>query len=125
MTKLVVVCVLGVSGCGVLAVPDQAIIAVAAWSQTTGESEGCRINAMQHCVAASAVSAQCGPACAVLLGRLLEIRQLDGDPMDLHNNEAGADCGLAIEGDPDNAITCCEELLNSDPPKLRTDGRCD
>lgn len=99
--------------------------AVQAWSAQNAETDKCRVNAMQHCVAASAVAAECGPSCAVILGVLLEIRQIDGDPMDLHNNHKGAQCGFAIGGIPDDAIACCEELLNSDPPSLRTDGRCD
>ena len=112
------------SGCGVFEVPDRAIAAVNAWKEQTSESDPCRVNAMQHCVAASAVADQCGETCAVVLGALLELRQLDGDPMDFHNNRAGSRCAAPIGEASGGAIDCCEKLLNSDPPSLRTDGKC-
>lgn len=112
------------AGCGVLDVRDDANAAVEAWAQRAGEADSCRIDAMQHCVAASATAAAVGPQWALLLGQLWELQQGDGDPMDLHNNEAGAGCAAPITGELGGAIACCEDLLNADPPLLRTDGRC-
>jgi len=114
-----------ITGCGVLDIPDEAIEAVMAWKEQTGETDICRVNAMQHCVAASAVSDECGVTCAVLLGALLELRQLDGDPMDFHNNRAGAGCSAPIADGADGAVQCCQGLLNARPSALRTDGKCD
>ncbi len=113
-----------VSCCGVLDVRDDANAAVDAWEQQTGETDPCRIDAMQHCIGGSATAATVGPQWALLLGQLLELQQGDGDPMDLHNNEAGANCAAPITGEAGGAVACCEEMLNADPPLLRTDGRC-
>lgn len=116
---------LPVSGCGVFDVRQQADAAVEAWRLRTGETDPCRIDAMQHCVAASATAASCGHDCALLLGLLLELQQEDGDPMDLNNNAAGAGCAAAIGDEPGDAVDCCEALLNADPPMLQLDGRCE
>ncbi len=113
------------SGCGVVDVRDDANAAVDAWTLQTGETDPCRIDAMQHCIGASATAASVGPPLALLLGQLLELQQGDGDPMDLHNNEAGAGCAMPITDEPGGAVDCCEALLNAAPPLLRTDGRCD
>lgn len=109
------------SGCGVLDVRAETDAAVVVWSQRTGETDPCRIDAMQHCVGASATAASLGPHLALLLGQLLELQQGDGDPMDLHNNEAGANCAVPVT----DAVACCEDMLNAEPPQLRTDGRCE
>lgn len=108
------------SGCGVLDVRADTDAAVAAWAQRTGETDPCKIDAMQHCVGASATAASLGPHLALLLGQLLELQQGDGDPMDLHNNEAGANCAVPLT----DAVACCEDILNAAPSPLRTDGRC-
>ncbi|MBN2563866.1 MAG: hypothetical protein JXQ75_23370 [Phycisphaerae bacterium] len=113
------------SGCGVFDVRADTDAAVEAWAQRTGETDPCRIDAMQHCVGASATAASYGPHWALLLGQLLELQQGDGDPMDLHNNEAGANCAVPITGESAGAVACCEDMLNADPPLLRTDGRCE
>ncbi len=113
------------SGCGVFAVRDETDAAVEAWRVRTGETDPCRIDAMQHCVAASSTAAACGHDCALLLGLMLEWQQEDGDPMDLHNNAAGAGCAAAISDEPGDAVDCCEALLNAAPPMLRLDGRCE
>lgn len=113
------------SGCNVFSVRADADAAVAAWARRTGETDPCRIDAMQHCVGASAVAASYGPDWAVFLGQLLEFQQDDGDPMDLHNNGAGADCAQAITAEPGGAVSCCEDMLDAAPPLLRTDGRCE
>jgi hypothetical protein len=115
---------LPVTGCGVFEVPDEAIAAVDEWERLKGENDPCRVNAMEHCVAASAVAEQCGDSCALILGLLLEIRQGDADPMDFHNNRAGAGCAKPIETGGGGAIACCEELLDAQPSALRTDGKC-
>lgn len=112
------------SGCGVLDVRADADAAVEAWAQRTGETHPCRIDAMQHCVGASVATASYGPDLALLLGQLLELQQGDGDPMDLHNNQAGAHCAVPITGEPGGAVDCCEDMLNRQPSLLRTDGRC-
>jgi len=125
---MMLVCVLGmaataslISGCGVLDVRADADAAVAAWAQHTGETDPCKIDAMQHCVGASATAASLGPHLALLLGQLLELQQGDGDPMDLHNNEAGANCAVSIT----DAVICCEGMLNTVPSLLRTEGLCE
>jgi hypothetical protein len=112
------------SGCGVFDVRADTDAAIEAWAQRTGETDPCRLDAMQHCVGAAATAASVGPDWALLLGQLLEAQQGDADPMDLHNNEAGASCATPITDDPDGAVACCEELLNADLPLLRLDGRC-
>lgn len=112
------------SGCDVLDVRAETDAAIDAWAGQTGESDPCRLDAMQHCVGASATAASVGPQWAVLLGQLLEAQQGDGDPMDLHNNAAGADCAAFITDNEGGAIGCCEAMLNADPPLLQTDGRC-
>jgi len=120
------------SSCGVLDLPDDARRAVADWRDRNGETDPCRIDAMEHCVGGSAAAAACGPECAILLGQLLEQRQGDGNAMDLHNNEAGATrCGLPILADNAgvdseivDAVGCCERLLRSEPSELRIDGPC-
>ena len=119
------------AGCGVFNVPDDAKRAVADWRERAGETDPCRIDAMEHCVGGSAAAAECGSACAVLLGQLLELRQSDGNAMDLLNNQAGASrCQLPIftaasltpnDGD---AVGCCEILLNQTPPLLELGGPC-
>ncbi len=113
------------SGCKVFSVRADADAAVAAWAQRSGETDPCRFDAMQHCVGASGVAASYGPDWAVFLGQLWEFQQDDGDPMDLHNNEAGADCARAITSEPSGAVSCCENMLDAEPPLLRTDGRCE
>lgn len=113
------------SGCGVLDVRADADAAVEAWVRDTGETDPCRIDAMQHCVGASVAAAAYGPHWALLLGQLLELQQGDGDPMDLHNNEAGVNCAAAITGESGGAVACCEDMLNAHPSPLRTDGRCE
>ncbi len=123
-TLIAAVMVCSLSGCGVLAVRDDANAAVDAWAQQAGETDPCRIDAMQHCIGGSAAAASIGPQWAVLLGQLLELQQGDGDPMDLHNNEAGADCAAPITGAPGGAVACCEDMLNADPSPLRSDGPC-
>ena len=79
---------------------------------------------MQHCVGASAAAAICGRNCALLLGDLLELRQNDGNAMDLANNEAGAACAVPVEGVDAGAVACCEMLLNAESPGLVIDGPC-
>lgn len=111
-------------GCGILQLPREATAAIEEWRDRTGDADPCRFNAMQHCVAASATAAACGAPCAVALGRLLEIAQNDGDPMDLHNNAAGADCAAPIAGDDADAVACCEQLLNATPSGLSLSGSC-
>jgi hypothetical protein len=106
-------------------VVEYAEVAVEAWGQRSGETDPCRLDAMQHCVGASAAAASYGPCAAVLLGQLFEVQQGDGDPMDLYNNEAGANCAAPITGEAGGAVACCEAMLNADPPLLRTDGRCE
>jgi hypothetical protein len=113
------------SGCGVFDVLADTDAAVEAWVQRTGETDPCRIDAMQHCMGASATAASYGPHWTLLLGRLLELQQGDNDPMDLHNNEAGTNCAVPITGEPGGAAACCEDMLNADPSLLRTDGRCE
>jgi hypothetical protein len=115
---------LACAGCGILQIPREATAAVEEWRDRTGDVDPCRVNAMQHCVAASATAAVCGAPCAVALGRLLEIVQDDGDPMDLHNNAAGADCAAQIAGDDADAVGCCEHLLNAAPSGLSLSGFC-
>ncbi len=129
---LIAASVSGAAGCGVLDVPDVARQAVADWCDRNGETDPCRIDAMEHCVGGSAAAAACGPGCAILLGRLLEERQGDGNAMDLHNNEAGAmSCGLPILAEDArvgmetvDAIACCELLLDHVPSGLQLDGPC-
>lgn len=90
------------------------------WAGRTGETDSCRINAMQHCVAAAVLADDCGSRCAVWAGETLEILQRDGAPMDEHNNEQGSQCN----GSRDNiAIECCAGLLATGA--LRMDGSCD
>ncbi len=112
------------SGCGLFDVRADTDAAVEAWAQRTGEADPCRLDAMQHCVGASTTTASVGPDWALLLGQLWEAQQRDADPMDLHNNEAGAGCATPITGEPDGAIACCEDMLNAEPPMLRLNGRC-
>lgn len=99
---------------------ENALDEVWSWAGRTGETDSCRINAMQHCIAAAVLADDCGSRCAVWAGEILEILQGDGDPMDKHNNEQGSQCN----GSMDNiAIRCCEDML--DAGGLRTDGSCD
>lgn len=120
------------TGCGVLAVPDAARQAVEDWRIRSQEVDPCRVDAMEHCVGGSAAAWSCGSLCAIVLGRLLEIRQNDGNAMDLANNQLGAEeCGLPIlAGDPApdgvgaDAVSCCETLLNQPDGALVTDGPC-
>ena len=114
-------------GCDVLDVRPEADAAVADWAAATGETDACRLDAMQHCVGAALAARRFGPGAAVLLGMLNELDQADFDPMDLHNNQAGVGCaGESAEmAGAAGSTTCCAELLNADPPSLRTDGRCE
>lgn len=112
------------AGCGVLAVPEEATTAVEAWRDRVGEVDLCRFDAMQHCVGGSAAAAACGRPCAILLGQLLEIAQCDGNAMDLQNNAAGAECARPIADSVDDAVSCCEALLNAEPAGLVTSGPC-
>lgn len=112
------------AGCGVFTVPADANNAVNAWKQRTGETDPCRIDAMQHCIGGSAASAACGPLCAGLLGYAVELVENDGDPMDLFNNNAGIGCARPIDGTQDGAVSCCEALLDAEPSGLDLSGRC-
>ena len=94
------------------------------WKARTGETDPCRIDAMQHCVGSSALTDSCGVWCAAFLGYAQEVEQGDGDQMDLDNNAAGRDCGKAITGGADGAVACCEAKLNADPPGLNLTGNC-
>jgi hypothetical protein len=89
---------------------DTANAAVQDWINATGETDLCRIDAMQHCVGAALLSGDCGATCAVCAGEINEFLQGDGDPMDYANNEAGAGCATQ---DPVAAVTCCEDKLHS------------
>ncbi len=113
------------TGCGVFGVPADANRAVDAWKERTGETDPCRIDAMQHCVGGSAASAACGPLCAALLGEALEAFENDGDPADLFNNNAGIGCGRRIDGTAQGAVACCEALLDAVPSGLDLSGRCE
>jgi len=112
------------SGCGVFTVPREASEAAAQWRDEREETDPCRFDAMEHCVGGSGAAAACGRSCAILLGRLLELYQRDGNAMDLFNNAAGAGCALPIGTSSDGAVACCEALLNSTPSGLVTDGPC-
>jgi hypothetical protein len=116
--------VLLITGCGLPSVVTDADAVVADWARDRSEVDPCRIDAMQHCVGASAAAAVCGRYCAVVLGDILEIQQSDGNAMDRANNAVGAGCGRAITGIADGAVACCELLLDADPPGLVTEGPC-
>ena len=93
--------------------------AVARWAQARDDSDPCRLDAMQHCVAAALLANRCEPACAIWAGQINERLQRDGDPMDFHNNEQGADC----EGESVSvAVACCEQRL--DAGALGIEGTC-
>ncbi|MEK6677560.1 MAG: hypothetical protein AABZ47_18140 [Planctomycetota bacterium] len=117
-------CSITTSGCGVLNIPEEATVAINEWADREGETDPCRIDAMQHCVGASATASECGQPCALLLGSLLELSQGDGDPMDFHNNEAGAACQQQLTDSDTGAIACCQDLLIQTPSALQLDGRC-
>ena len=87
------------------------------WMNETGNTNLCDIDAMQHCLGGALAGKKCGETCARIAGILLELQQLDFDPVDLHNNEEGAKCGSA----PD-IVACCEDKLKND--ELRDDGKC-
>ncbi len=93
--------------------------AINQWQGDNDETDACRVDAMQHCVAAAMLASDCGPACSVFAGDVNEWLQDDGDPMDTHNNKQGSQCDAA---DTDAAVACCQDLL--DTGKLRTDGKC-
>jgi hypothetical protein len=112
---------------------DTAIASVEQWAARADKSDPCRINAMEHCVAAALLAGDCGDQCAIWAGEVLEALQRDGDPMDTHNNRRGAQCEAAeaAEDDdgmddgglgPDAAIDCCTAMLENGD--LRTNGRC-
>ena len=98
---------------------DNTLSEVGSWADGMNETDSCRINAMQHCVAAAMLADDCGVSCAVWVGEVLEILQGDGDSMDIHNNEQGSQCNSSMVTD---TIACCDALL--DVGGLRTDGDC-
>ncbi len=124
MRRLIHLLILFLPGCGLGNVVSDADVAVTKWATQNGEVDACRLDAMQHCVGASAAAAICGRNCALLLGDLLEFRQDDGNAMDLANNEAGAGCALPVDGVDAGAVFCCEMLLNAESPGLVIDGPC-
>ncbi len=93
--------------------------AINQWQDENDETDACRADAMQHCVAAAMLASDCGPACSIFAGDINEWLQNDGDPMDTHNNQQGSQCDAA---DTDAAVACCQNLLDAD--ELRTDGHC-
>jgi len=74
---------------------EEANDAVQGWINATGQTDSCRIDAMQHCVGAALVAYDCGWMCALCAGDLQELWQGDWDPMDYANNEAGVQCPSA------------------------------
>lgn len=82
--------------------------AIQGWINMTGETDLCRIDAMQHCVGAALVAYDCGMSCAVCAGELQELWQLDWDTMDYCNNEVGAAC---LSPTAPEAVTCCQAQL--------------
>ena len=86
------------------------------------DDDGCKLDAMQHCVGAAMLADRCGAKCAIWAGKLVELKQLDWSRRDLRNNRAGATrCRNAT-----SPVKCCETLLKLG--KLDTtpdsDGRC-
>ncbi|MBW2738109.1 MAG: hypothetical protein JRE64_04515 [Deltaproteobacteria bacterium] len=84
------------------------------WILATGESDSCRVDAMQHCIGGGIASAKCGSICAIFLGGLLELThhpEISG--RDLYNNFWGAACGVFASNNQD-VVDCCESLLDVD-----------
>jgi RHS repeat-associated protein len=91
----------------------------AEWESAKGTLTMCRLDAMQHCIGAFMAANECGGACALCLGELLELRQGDGDAMDYDNNQAGVECEAQLT----TPISCCEQKLDSG--ELNTSGNCE